>query len=116
MRCPQCGHDAAVQVSFCSRCGAHFAQPRRAAVREFLITRVARPWWCFIRESTMAFCIVSSFFLLVLGLAVWAVLAAHGFLPLPAGFSPSMSASKGNFTKAIDAQLAKQCITIDLGT
>ena len=116
MRCPQCGHDVAVQASFCSRCGAHFAQPRRGAVREFLITRVARPWWCFIRESTMAFCIVSSFFLLVLGLAVWVALATHGFPPLPAGFSPSMSASKGNFTKAIDAQLAKQCIAIDLGT
>lgn len=116
MRCPQCGHDAAVQASFCSRCGAHFAQPRRGAVREFLITRVARPWWCFIRESTMAFSIVSSFFLLVLGLAVWVALAAHGFTPLPAGFSPSMSASKGHFTKAIDAQLAKQCIAIDLGT
>jgi len=70
MRCPQCGHDATVQATFCSRCGAHFAQTRRGAVRGFLITRVARPWWHFIRDSTMAFCIVSSFFLLVLGLAV----------------------------------------------
>jgi len=116
MRCPQCGHDAAVQATFCSRCGAPFAQPRRGVVGEFLITRVASPWWRFIRESTMAFCIVSSFFLLVLGLAVWAALAAHktDFPPLPGGFSSSMSASKGNFTKAIDAQLAKQCITINL--
>jgi hypothetical protein len=115
MKCPQCGHDGAGQASFCSRCGAHFAQLRRGAVREFLITRVARPWWCFIRESTMAFSIVSSFFLLVLGLAVWVALAAHGFPPMAAGFSP-MSASKDNFTKAIDAQLVKLCIAIDLGT
>src|SRR5689334_9456477 len=123
MKCPQCGHDAAVQATFCSRCGAHFAQPRRGAVRGFLITRVAQPWWRFIRESTMAFCIVSSCFLLVLGLAVWAALAAykagfkdlsHGFPRQPVGFSSSMSASKDNFIKAIDAQLAKQCITINL--
>jgi hypothetical protein len=87
------------------------------------MTRIARPWWRFIRESTMAFCIVSSCFLLLLGLAVWAALAAHkagfkdlshGFPPQPAGFSSSISASKSNFTKAIDAQLAKQCIRINL--
>jgi hypothetical protein len=123
MTCSHCGHNADNQATFCSRCGTRFGPPHRSMVREFLITRVARPWWRFIRESTMAFSIVSSFFLLVLGLVVWAALAAHradfkdlrdGFPAPRAGFTSSMSASKGNFTKAIDAQFAKQCITIDL--
>jgi hypothetical protein len=79
-------------------------------VREFLITRLARPWWRFIRESTMAFSIVAGFYLLVLGLVVW--LAMGNFSPLPTRFSSPMSASKATFAKVINAHLAKQCIEI----
>ncbi len=113
MTCSHCGHDADNQTTFCSRCGTRFGPSHRSVVRKFLITRVARPWWHFIRESTMAFSILAGFYLSVLGVVVW--IAVDNFSPLPTGFSSSMSASKGNFTKAIDAQLAKQCIEIHPG-
>jgi hypothetical protein len=56
-------NNAATQAAFCTRCETRLATQRwRAAVLHDLITRVARPWWRFIRESTMAFVIVSGFY------------------------------------------------------
>jgi hypothetical protein len=114
MTCSHCGHGAADQATFCSRCGTRFGPPHRSVVREFLITRVARPWWCFMRESTMAFSIVAGFYLSLFGVLVWVLL--RNFSPLPNGFSSPMSANKANFAKVINAHLAKECIGINPGS
>jgi uncharacterized membrane protein YvbJ len=122
MKCPQCGNFAAIQATFCTRCGTRLANPpRRAAVLRYLATRVARPWRRFIRESTMAFTIVSAFFTLVLGLAVWAALSAHqsgiGARSETKNSIPaSGSADKSTFARAIDAEFARQCIPVAFNT
>jgi hypothetical protein len=113
MTCSHCGHDITNQATFCSRCGTRCAASPRGRVRQFLITRVARPWWRFMREAPLAFSLVSALYLLILGL-VYRVAEGNFFSLPPVGFSSPTAANKANFARAIDAYLAKNCIEVDL--
>ena len=65
MRCAQCGFEVGVGVAFCSRCGTRLSQPRPAAVREYVLSRVRRSWWHFAREFVMAFAMFAGGLLLL---------------------------------------------------
>ena len=54
MRCPQCGHEAVLGASFCSRCGTRLLSPRPAAQREYALIRILPSWWHFLSKIILA--------------------------------------------------------------